>query len=56
MRPTHALRVGDEAPDFCLEAVVVENGKRQKKRICLHDYRGKQAVILTFYGAAFTPV
>ncbi len=46
---------GDEAPDFCLEAATLSNGKREKKKVCLHDYRGKQPVVLEFFGAAFTP-
>ncbi|MGI5835461.1 MAG: redoxin domain-containing protein [Chloroflexota bacterium] len=56
MRPTHLLSVGDEAPDFCLTATQLVNGKQRKRQLCLHDFRGKQAVIITFYGAAFTPV
>ncbi len=55
-RPTHELGVGDEAPDFCLPVSHPSNGKQEKARVCLHDFRGKQPVILTFYQAAFTPV
>ena len=54
VRPTHELNVGDEAPDFCLPVTEAVDGKQQKKTICLHDFRGKQPVILEFYGAAFT--
>lgn len=56
MRPTHDLRVGDEAPDFCLPVTDASAGKVGKKTVCLHDYRGKQPVILEFYMAAFTPL
>lgn len=56
MRPTHALRVGDEAPDFCLAATRPAGGRQQKTVVCLRDYRSQKPVIITFYGAAFTPV
>ncbi len=56
MRATHQLRVGDEAPDFCLPATQVVAGRQEKGEVCLHDFLGKQPVIITFYGAAFTPV
>ena len=41
------LKVGDQAPDFSLEA---SDGKTYK----LSDYRGKQAVVLAWFPAAFT--
>ncbi len=55
-RTTHRLQVGDEAPDFCLPATALVQGTRQKTEVCLHDFKGKSPVIITFYGAAFTPV
>ena len=49
------VNVGDEAPDFCVMATHAEDGKPGKRMVCLRDFRGKQPVILEFYGAAFTP-
>lgn len=49
--------VGDEAPDFELEATGDTAGKGGPgKKIRLSDYRGKKNVVLAFYPAAFTPV
>jgi len=45
-RKTH-LKVGDEAPDFTLNATT--GGK-----VKLSDFRGKNTVVLAFYPAAFT--
>ncbi len=56
MQQSGELSVGDVAPDFCLRVAQLVGGKPRKREICLHDYMGKQPVILTFYGAAFTPV
>lgn len=56
MRPTHELNVGDEAPGFCLTMTERVNGKQQKRQVCLHDFRGKNPVIIEFYMAAFTPL
>jgi peroxiredoxin len=44
-----ALEVGDRAPDFDLPATTGSNIK-------LSQFRGKQAVLLEFYGADFAPV
>jgi peroxiredoxin len=41
------LRVGDEAPDFTLPNI-------DNKPIKLSDYKGKKAVVLAFFPAAFT--
>jgi peroxiredoxin len=41
------LKVGDEAPDFTLNATT--GGK-----VKLSDFRGKNTVILAFFPAAFT--
>lgn len=46
------LKVGDDAPDFELPAVVGSI----KTRFKLSDYRGKKNVILAFYPADWTPV
>lgn len=46
------LKVGDDAPDFDLPAVVGNIRQRAK----LSDYRGKKNVVLVFYPADWTPV
>ena len=43
-----ALRVGQFAPDFCLES-------HDKKLIRLSDYRGRRNVVLAFFPLAWTP-
>jgi peroxiredoxin Q/BCP len=45
--PKTHLRVGDTAPDFTLPSTTGNPVK-------LSDYRGKQAVVLAFFPAAFT--
>ena len=45
--PAPTLKVGDSAPDFSLQA---SNGKTYK----LSDFRGKQAVVIAWFPAAFT--
>ena len=45
--PKTHLKVGDEAPDFSLPST-------QGGRVKLSDFRGKNAVVLAFYPAAFT--
>jgi len=44
-----ALEVGERAPDFDLPATTGSNIK-------LSQFKGKQAVLLEFYGADFAPV
>lgn len=56
-RTVWKLKVGEEAPDFELQATGDTAGKGgPMKRIRLSDYRGKKNVVLAFYPAAFTPV
>jgi peroxiredoxin len=51
------LAVGDEAPDFELQATGDNAGKGSaKKKVRLTDYRGKKNVMLAFFPATFTPV
>jgi peroxiredoxin len=45
--PKTHLKVGDTAPDFTLPSTT-------GKDIKLSDYRGKKAVVLSFFPAAFT--
>jgi AhpC/TSA family len=46
---TAALEVGEPAPDFTLPSTTGE-------QISLSQFRGKQSVLLEFYGADFSPV
>ncbi len=50
MSETATLKVGDEAPDFELPS----NPMGEKFK--LSDYRGKNAVVINFVPAAFSPV
>jgi peroxiredoxin len=47
-----ALKVGDVAPDFEVPAVT---GK-DKSKLKLSDFRGKQNVVIAFYPLDWTPV
>ncbi len=56
-RPIWKLALGDEAPDFELQATGDTAGKGgPKKMIRLSGYRGQKNVVLAFFPAAFTPV
>ncbi len=56
-KPVWRVEVGDDAPDFELQATGDTAGKGQpRKKVRLSDYRGKKNVVLAFYPAAFTPV
>lgn len=46
------LKVGDEAPDFSIPAVV----GNEKQTFTLSDYRDKKLVMLAFYPLNWTPV
>jgi cytochrome oxidase Cu insertion factor (SCO1/SenC/PrrC family) len=46
--PKTTLKVGDEAPDFSLPDT-------NNKQVKLSDFRGKKAVVLAFFPAAFSP-
>ncbi len=48
------VRVGQEAPNFSLPAILWNQGG--KRSIRLSDYRGRKNVMLSFVPAAFTPV
>jgi len=45
--PKTSLKVGDMAPDFTLPST-------SGKPVTLSDFRGKSAVVLAFFPAAFT--
>jgi hypothetical protein len=49
VRETAALEVGEEAPDFTLPSTL-------GTEISLRQFRGKQHVLIEFYGADFYPV
>jgi len=53
LRTATALRVGQPAPDFGLEAVVGTAAGKEFKQLALKDYRGKW-LVLFFYPADFT--
>ena len=54
-RPFWKLAVGDDAPDFELQATGDGAGKGgPKKNVRLSEYRGKKNVVLAFYVFAFT--
>lgn len=46
--PKTHLKVGDVAPDFTLPQT------KDNKPVTLSDFRGKKAVVLAFFPAAFT--
>ncbi len=47
--PKTTLKVGDMAPDFTLP-----QSTQGAKPVTLSDFRGKKAVVLAFFPAAFT--
>jgi peroxiredoxin len=44
-------------PDFTLSYLepATDGGRPQSKQVKLSDYKGKQAVVLAFFPAAFSP-
>jgi peroxiredoxin len=46
-----ALKVGDDAPDFELPAVL----RDRKQKFRLSDCRGSRHVVLAFYAVDFSP-
>lgn len=53
--PPPAVKVGEQAPDFTLPYLAVEEGKPARKDVSLSAFRGKQNVVLAFFPAAFSP-
>ena len=55
--PPPAVKVGDPMPDFTLSYLepATDGGRPQSKQVKLSDYKGKQAVVLAFFPAAFSP-
>ena len=56
--PPPAVKVGDPMPDFTLpylEPPAEPGGRPQTKQVKLSDFKGKQAVVLAFFPAAFSP-
>jgi hypothetical protein len=56
--PPPAVKVGEAMPDFTLpylEPATEAGGRPQNKQVKLSDYKGKQAVVLAFFPAAFSP-
>jgi len=49
VRVAPAVEVGEEAPDFTLPSTLGEE-------ISLRQFRGKQLVLIEFYGGDFAPV
>jgi hypothetical protein len=56
--PPPAVKVGEAMPDFTLpylEPPAEAGGRPQTKQVKLSDFKGKQAVVLAFFPAAFSP-
>ena len=56
--PPPAVKVGDAMPDFTLsylEPPAEAGGRPQSRQVKLSDFKGKQAVVLAFFPAAFSP-
>jgi hypothetical protein len=54
--PPPAVKVGDPMPDFTLAYLEpTAEGRPQTKQVKLSDFKGKQAVVLAFFPAAFSP-
>jgi hypothetical protein len=56
--PPPTVKVGEPMPDFTLsylEPAAEAGGRPTPKQVKLSDYKGKQAVVLAFFPAAFSP-
>ncbi|MGE5813536.1 MAG: hypothetical protein ACM36C_03540 [Acidobacteriota bacterium] len=53
--PPPAVKVGEQAPDFTLSYLAMEDGKYARKDVTLGSFKGKQNVVLAFFPAAFSP-
>ena len=54
--PPPAVKVGEAMPDFTLAYMELNaEGRPQPKQVKLSDFKGKQAVVLAFFPAAFSP-
>ncbi|MGQ0736472.1 MAG: redoxin domain-containing protein [Acidobacteriota bacterium] len=55
--PPPAVKVGESMPDFTLPYLepARDGGRPQAKSVKLSDFAGKQAVVLAFFPAAFSP-
>jgi hypothetical protein len=55
--PPPAVKVGQPMPDFTLPYLepATDGGRPQSKQAKLSDFKGKQAVVLAFFPAAFSP-
>jgi hypothetical protein len=54
-QPPPAIKVGEQAPDFTLSYLAMEDGKYARKEVALSSFKGKQNVVLAFFPAAFSP-
>lgn len=53
--PPPAVKIGEQAPDFTLPYLAMEEGKVARKDVTLSSFKGKQNVVLAFFPAAFSP-
>ncbi len=54
--PAPSVKVGQAAPDFTLSYLAPEDGgKFAEKKVSLSEFKGKKAVIVAFFPAAFSP-
>lgn len=53
--PAPAVKVGEQAPDFTLPYLAMEEGKAARKDVTLSSFKGRQNVVLAFFPAAFSP-
>ncbi len=53
--PPPAVKIGEQAPDFTLPYLAMEEGKVARKDVTLSSFKGRQNVVLAFFPAAFSP-